>query len=149
MGLKPRTKSRSNQLKTRPTSASVEQFVDAIVNDRRRQDSKTVLAMMRDITGEQPVMWGSGIVGFGSYHYKNASGREGDWPRTGLSPRKQALTVYCMLGFAGAGDLLGKLGRHTTGVSCLYLPRLDQVDLAVLRTLISRSYADMAAKYPQ
>ena len=104
---------------------------------------------MEDITGEQAVMWGPSIVGFGLYHYKYASGREGDFMRCGFSPRKQDLTVYIMSGFKEYGDLLSKLGKHKTSVSCLYLKKLADVDLAVLREMIERSVAYMDKTYPR
>lgn len=102
---------------------------------------------MKDVTGEPPVMWGDSIVGFGTYHYTYASGREGDWPRTGFSPRKQSMTVYCMPGFQHQRDLLARLGPHKTSVSCLYLRNLDDVDLDVLRAIVARSLQQMEATY--
>ena len=98
---------------------------------------------MKRITGLEPEMWGPSIVGFGSYHYRYDSGREGDMPLTGFSPRKQSLTVYIMPGFAGYEDLLGRLGKHRTGVSCLYINKLADVDQDVLTELICRSFAHM------
>ena len=95
--------------------------------------------MMREITGERPKMWGSSIVGFGSYHFKYASGREGDWPVTGFSPRKQALTLYIMTGFEKHGALMKKLGKYKTGKSCLYIKKLEDVDQVTLRKLIVRA----------
>ena len=129
--------------KTAPTGASVDQFLTGIDNPRRRADSLTLLALMKQITGLAPEMWGPGIVGFGTYHYRYDSGREGDMPLTGFSPRKQSLTVYIMPGFAGYEDLLGRLGKHRTGVSCLYINKLADVDRDVLTELISRSFAHM------
>ena len=129
--------------KTAPTGASVDQFLTGIDNPRRRADSLTLLALMKQITGLAPEMWGPSIVGFGSYHYRYDSGREGDMPLTGFSPRKQSLTVYIMPGFAGYQDLLGRLGKHRTGVSCLYINKLADVDRDVLTELISRSFAHM------
>jgi len=129
--------------KTRPTKRSVSQFLNAVKDPQKRKDCKTILGLMKNITGEKPVMWGPGIVGFGSYHYKYKSGREGDWPLTGFSPRAQNLTIYIMPGFSSYTDLLKKLGRHKTGVSCLYIKRLDEVRLPVLRTLIRESYRTM------
>jgi hypothetical protein len=126
-------------LKTTPTTANVRAFLNGIDNDQRRQDCETLLRMMKRITRANPVMWGSGIVGFGSYHFKYASGREGDWFLTGFSPRKQALTVYVMAGFKRYGALMKKLGHHSTGSSCLYIKRLDDLDLAVLEDLIRES----------
>src|SRR5687768_8307937 len=114
--------------KTQPTSAEVLEFIDNDPDERKRQDSLTMLELMRDVTGEEPKMWGSSIVGFGSYHYKYASGREGDAPIAGFSPRKQALTIYIMAGFEHYDDLMQKLGKHTTGGSCLYVKRLSDID---------------------
>ena len=131
--------------KTVPTDADVMAFLNSVANERRRQDSLVVLELMRELTGEEPQMWGSSIVGFGSYHYKYASGREGDAALTGFSPRKQALTIYIMAGFEQYEELLAKLGKHTTGVSCLYIKRLEDIDMAVLRELIAKSYAHMKA----
>lgn len=126
--------------KTKPTDADVDAFIDAVDNDRRRDEARTVLALMREVTGEEPVMWGPTMVGFGSVHYRYASGREGDTFAAGFSPRKAALTVYLAQGFDGREVLLGRLGPHTTGKSCLYLKRLDAVDLDVLRALVESSY---------
>jgi hypothetical protein len=126
-------------LKTAPTRASVRKFLDAIEQDQRRRDCDALLRMMKRITRANPVMWGPSIVGFGTYHYQSASGRGGDWFLTGFSPRKQALTVYVMAGFKRYGALMKRLGRHATGSSCLYLKRLDDVDLDVLEALIRES----------
>ena len=129
--------------KTKQTGAGVEQFLAAVEHPRRREDSLTLLTLMKQITGLEPEMWGPSIVGFGSYHYRYDTGREGDMPLTGFSPRKQSLTVYIMPGFAGYEDLLGRLGKHRTGVSCLYINKLADVDQDVLTELISRSFAHM------
>lgn len=134
-------------LKTAPTNADVRTFLDALENDRRRQDCETLLRMMKRITRTNPVMWGPSIVGFGTYHYRYASGREGDWFLTGFSPRKQALTVYVMAGFKHYATLMKKLGRHSTGSSCLYLKRLDDVDLDVLEELIRESVQHVKRAY--
>jgi hypothetical protein len=135
------------QLKTRPGDGDVEAFLAGIEPPNRREDCRTVVALMREVTDEAPVMWGDGIVGFGRYHYVYESGREGDWFLTGVSPRKRALTVYIMAGFDGYEELLAGLGRHTTGVSCLYVKRLDEIDLDVLRELIERSVAEVRERY--
>ncbi|MCY4483172.1 MAG: DUF1801 domain-containing protein [Spirochaetaceae bacterium] len=129
--------------KTRKTGADVEGFLAGVDNARRKADSQTLLAMMKRITGLEPEMWGPSIVGFGSYHYRYDSGREGDMPMTGFSPRKQSLTVYVMPGFAGSEDLLARLGKHRTSVSCLYINKLAGVDQEVLAELIGRSFAHM------
>jgi hypothetical protein len=127
------------QLKTRKTGASVSEFIKSIVDDRQRKDSKTIARIMQRVTGAKPRMWGPSIIGFGSYHYKYASGREGDWPLTGFSPRKGNLTLYIMDGFSGYKKLLARLGKHRTGKACLYIKKLDDVDLEVLEEMISRS----------
>ena len=116
----------------------------AIEDERKRADARTVAGIMRDATGDEPRMWGPGIVGFGSYHYKYASGREGDWMLTGFSPRARNLTLYIMSGFREYEDLLARLGKHKTGKSCLYVNKLDDVDLDVLRELVERSVRYMA-----
>ena len=125
--------------KTKPTDVDVDAFIDAIANDRRRQEARTVLALMREITGKEPVMWGPSMIGFGGLHYRYDSGREGDMFAAGFSPRKPALTVY-LDEFDGREELLERLGPHSTGKSCLYIKRLDVVDLAILRELITSSY---------
>jgi hypothetical protein len=127
------------ELKTKKTRASVNTFLNSIENDQQRKDCKTIARIMKAITGNAPKMWGESMVGFGSYHYKYASGREGDWFLTGFSPRKQALTLYIMDGFRDYGKLLKRLGKHKTGKACLYIKKLEDVDLDVLRDLIARS----------
>jgi hypothetical protein len=126
--------------KTVPNDQSVEQFLNAVADERKRQDGFKLLELMKQITGLEPVMWGSSIVGFGSYHYKYESGREGDMILAGFSPRKQNLTIYNMGGLAEFDDLLKKLGKHTTGGGCLYIKRLDDVDLPTLKSLIQESF---------
>ncbi len=137
-----------SDIKTRPTDASVEAFLDAVDDERRRSDARVVAGMMAEITGSTGVMWGSSIVGFGTYRYRYASGREGTFFETGFSPRKRALTLYVMAGFSEYEDLLSGLGRHTTGKSCLYVRRVADVDLGVLRDLLARSVDYVRAKYP-
>ena len=129
--------------KTKPTTASVKKFIDSIEDEKKRKDSRAILKMMKEITGERPKMWGPSIVDFGSYHFKYASGREGDWPVTGFSPRKQALTLYIMSGFSRYEDLLGRLGKHKTGKSCLYVKSLAEIDQAVLGRLVEESVAHL------
>lgn len=136
------------ELKTRPTDASVEAFLDTVEDDGKRSDAYAIMGLMRELTGEEPRMWGSGIVGFGTYRYTYDSGRTGEWPLTGFSPRKQNLTLYIMAGFGRYEELMGRLGRHRTGKSCLYVKRLEDVDLRVLRELIDRSVSHMKKKYP-
>jgi len=130
--------------KTRPSDQSVEAFLEGVADEQRRRDSRAVLKLMREVTGTEPRMWGDSIVGFGSYHYQYASGREGDWFLTGFAPRKQALTLCIMSGFDGYAALLDQLGRYTTGKSCLYVKRLEDVDLPTLRELIRQSVEHVA-----
>lgn len=127
--------------KTTRNDASVEAFLDAVPDARRREDARTVCALMAEVTGEPPAMWGDAVVGFGSRPLRYASGRELDWPVVGFSPRKAALTLYVMDGVDGYEDLLGRLGKHTTSKACLYLPSLAAVDQQVLRELVTRAVA--------
>lgn len=129
-----------SQNKTLPTDASVADFLAAVPNARRREDGEALLEMMRDITGIEPQMWGPSIIGFGSYHYKYESGREGDMPMIGFSPRSRSLSLYIMDGFDDHDDLLSRLGKHRKGASCLYVNKLADVDTAILRELITRSF---------
>jgi hypothetical protein len=131
------------ELKTKPNDASVEAFLDAVPDERKRSDSYTILELMKRVTGEEPKLWGGSIVGFGSYHYTYASGHSGDAPISGFSPRKQNLALYIMAGFEQYDELLARLGKHSTGKSCLYIKRLDDVDLAVLEELVARSVEHM------
>jgi hypothetical protein len=135
--------------KTRPTDASVEDFIAGVEGEARRADCRALVAMMRRVTDAEPVMWGPSIVGFGSYHYRYASGREGDWMLTGFSPRKSDLTVYIMAGFKGADESLARLGAHRTSSGCcLYVKRLADVDLDVLEELVATSVNCMRRAYP-
>jgi hypothetical protein len=136
------------ELKTKKNSASVTGLINAIPEARKRADAKKVLAIMKKITGEKPVMWGTSIIGFGTYHYKYASGQEGDWMITGFSPRKQNLTIYIMPGYNLSQPLLKKLGKHKTGKSCLYINKLEDIDLKILEQLIDKGYKEMKKKYP-
>jgi len=131
------------ELKTKLNDRSVEKFLNGIADDKKRQDCFTLLELMKQVTQAEPKMWGSSIVGFGSYHYKGASGREGDWLLTGFSPRKQNLTLYIMAGFEQYDALLKKLGKHSTGKSCLYIKRLEDIDLPTLRKLVRQSVKHM------
>jgi hypothetical protein len=133
--------------KIKQTDASVAAFLDAVPDERKRADSYAILKMMEEVTGEEARMWGSSIVGFGSYHYKYASGHEGDAAMSGFSPRKQSLTLYIMFGNEDS-DLFEKLGKHTLGKGCLYIKKLDDVDRDVLREMIKRSYERMKKLYP-
>ena len=131
------------EMKTKQTEASVAAFLKGVGDETRRQDCEILAAIMKRAAKAEPKMWGTSIVGFGSYHYKYASGREGDWPVTAFSPRKQDLTLYIMAGFDRYEALLTKLGKHKTGKSCLYIKRLADVDLAVLKELITASVKHM------
>ena len=133
--------------KTVETGASVENFINAVDNEQKRKDSWDLIAMMKEITGAEPKMWGSSLIGFGKYHYKYASGREGDSVITGFSPRKASLTVYIMPGFDGFREQMKKLGPHKTGKSCLYLKNLDVIDREVLQEIIRGSVAVMRDRY--
>ena len=132
------------ELKTKQNEQDVYEFLDGVSNETRKNDGYAVLELMRTTTGLEPRMWGDSIVGFGSYHYKYASGREGDWFLTGFSPRKQSLTVYIMPGFDEYEALLERLGKHKIGKSCLYINKLEEVDLSVLKMLIEKSVNKMA-----
>ncbi len=129
------------QNKTRPTSASVDDFIAAIGNPRRLADAQVALAMYKELTGLPPVMWGPSIIGFGSQHYVYESGREGDMPAAAFSPRKANLTFYVGEKFEGAAALYAKLGKHKKSVACLYINKLDDVELEVLREIIARQYS--------
>ncbi len=135
------------ELKTKPNKESVNKFLEAVKDERKREDSFKVLELMKKVTKEEPVMWGPSIVGFGSYHYKYESGREGDMCITGFSPRKQNLTIYIMPGFKRYSELMKKLGKHKTGSSCLYINKLEDVDLKVLKQLITESVKYMKKTY--
>jgi hypothetical protein len=131
-------------LKTQPNEKDVIEYLNSIKNEKKRQDSLAIMALMQRVTGEKPVMWGDSIIGFGSYHYKYASGREGDWFLTGFAPRKQNLTLYIMSGFELYDELLGKLGKYKTGKSCLYINKLEDVDQDVLLELVKQSAEHVA-----
>lgn len=133
--------------KTKPTKVSVKKFLAGIENETRRKDAEELLKIMKQITRQEPKMWGPSIIGFDSYHYKYESGHEGDCFITGFSPRKQNLSLYVMPGFARYETLMGKLGKHKTGKSCLYINKLADIDLAVLKELIKQSYQYMKKKY--
>lgn len=133
--------------KTKPTGEDVEDYLNQISEEKKRQDSFTLLQMMKEITGLEPRLWASSMVGFGNYHYKYASGREGDAFLTGFAPRKQNLALYVLSGFDGQEQLLEKLGKHTTGKGCLYIKRLDDVDLTTLRRMIQESFEHAKKAY--
>ena len=127
------------ELKTKQTNASVKDFLNQIPDEERRNDCFAVAKIMEEITGSKPKMWGPSIVGFGTYHYKYASGREGDWMITGFSPRKKDLTLYIMMGFEKYPELMKQLGKHSTGKSCLYIKRLSDIHAPTLKKLIKAS----------
>lgn len=135
------------ELKTKPTGDDVRAFLDTIEDEQKRADSFAILELMESIVGEPAKMWGSSIVGLAEYHYKYASGREGDWFLAGFSPRKQALTLYLMPGIERYADLLEKLGKHKIGKGCLYVKRLADVDLVVLEKLIRQSVKHLKEAY--
>ena len=126
-------------LKTTKNDQSVDDFLNGVDHDKKRTDSYAILQLMKDVTGEEPHMWGDSIIGFGTYRYKYASGREGEWFLTGFSPRKQNLTLYIMSGFSEYEPLLEKLGKYKTGKSCLYLNQLEDINLDVLKELVRLS----------
>jgi hypothetical protein len=135
------------KMKTTPTDKNVLNFLNTIENDGKRKEAITIMNLMKKVTGENPKMWGDSIVGFGSYHYKYKSGREGDWFLTGFSPRKQNFSIYIMAGFSNYENLMEKLGTYKTGKSCLYVKRLNDIDLNVLTELIRESVKYMNEKY--
>lgn len=131
------------ELKTTRTGASVEDFLAGVSEEQRRTDAQALCALMTEVTGMAPAMWGTSIVGFGSYEYQYGSGRRGQWPAVGFSPRKQNLTIYVSAGFDRYDALLGRLGKHSTGKSCLYVKRLSDVDETVLRQLIRDGFTHL------
>lgn len=137
------------EIKTRENDHSVTDFLNNVVDENKRQDCFTILNLMREITGYEPKMWGDSIVGFGSYHYKYASGREGDMPLTGFSPRKQNLTVYILPGFERYTALMAKLGKYKTGKSCLYIKSVEDIDLQILSELVGLSVEELRNDHPQ
>ena len=134
------------EVKTKVNEASVERFLNSVAGEQARKDCFEILKMMKQATKEEPKMWGASIVGFGSYHYKGASGREGDWMLIGFSPRKQNLTLYLMHGFDVHNDLLKKLGKYKTSMGCLYIKNLDDVDKKVLKELVTESVKRMKSQ---
>lgn len=133
--------------KTKVNDASVEDFLNAVAHPVKRADSLTLLQLMTDVTGIAPKMWGESIVGFDTYQYVYASGREGEWPIVGFSPRKQNISLYVMPGFNNFEPLLQKLGKHKTSKACLYINKLADVDIVVLKELITQSVTYMRDKY--
>lgn len=134
--------------KTKETDASVDTYIAAVADPNQRADAEKIRAMMERLSGEPAKLWGPSIIGFGSYHYKYDSGREGDMCRIGFSPRKGQTVLYLIDGFEGQPELMAKLGKHKTGKSCLYIKKLADVDQQVLETLCTRSLEYMAEKYP-
>jgi hypothetical protein len=138
-----------SKLKTKPTEVSAESHIAAITKEEQRNDARTLLALMRRVTRQEPRMWGPSIVGFGSYHYKYASGHEGDSALAGFAVRGSDLVVYTAADLEGRDALLAKLGKHKTGKVCVYIRRLADVDLKVLETLVTRSVAETRRRYPK
>ena len=135
--------------KTKPTQVSVAAFIDALPDEGKRTDAKVLVKLMQKATGEKPKMWGPSIIGFGTYHYTYESGREGDAPLAGFSPRKPAFVLYNSTAFAGAEELLAKLGKHTMGKGCLYIKKLADIDEEVLNELVVKSVAAVRQRYPR
>jgi hypothetical protein len=133
--------------KTKPTTIDVSAFIDACTDETRRADAKALAKLMQKVSGNEPSMWGPSIVGFGSYHYTYQSGREGDMPIVGFSPRKAANVLYGAIGFDGAETLLAKLGKYTTGKGCLYIKKLADVDVKVLERLLEMAVAATRSRH--
>ena len=131
------------ELKTQENDASVDDYLNSVEDEKKRAASFQIKELMEVVTGEEARMWGDSIVGFGHYRYQYASGREGEWMLTGFAPRKRNLTLYIMSGFDEYDDLLEKLGKHSTGKSCLYINKLEDIDLDVLRELVNKSVQHM------
>ena len=134
-------------LKTKPTEASVQNFLNELENEQRKTECFELLQMFTEVTGEPAKIWGENMVGFGKYHYKYKSGHEGEWFLTGFSPRKQNLTIYIMTGFQDHEELLKDLGKFKTSSSCLYIKKLDNIDRGVLKKLIGTSVEEMKRRY--
>ena len=144
-----RYNARMAELKTKASKTSVAKFIASLPDEQKRKDAKELLKLFETITKKKAVLWGTSIIGFGSYHYKSErSSQEGDWPLTGFSPRKQTMTIYVMPGFKEYGALLKKIGPHKTSVGCLYFKRLSDLHIPTLRALIKKSVQDMKKKYP-
>lgn len=136
------------ELKTKVTKESVHAFIKSINDEEKQKDADALLKIFKSATNMAPKMWGTSIIGYGSYHYKSERSRqEGEWPLTGFSPRKQNLSIYIMPGFKNYATLLQKLGKHTTSVGCLYIKRLSDIDTKVLTRIIKMSVVDMKKKY--
>lgn len=135
--------------KTKPAIVRVDEFIGAVADEHQREDAFTIVAMMERVSGHVAKMWGPSIIGFGQYHYRYESGREGTMCRIGFSPRKGNTVLYIIDGFTGYSELLAKLGTHRTGKSCLYIKRLSDIDEQVLEELCTRSLHWMATQYPE
>jgi hypothetical protein len=133
-------------LKTRPTDQKPEDFLETVEHPTRKSDGYRLLEVFKEVTGEKPVMWGSSIVGFGLYKYDNTRGKEFEWPRVGFSPRKQSLSIYLTYGFDGYQGLLDMLGKHKLGKGCLYINKLADVDIEVLKKIIYKAYRENKSK---
>ena len=136
------------EAKTKPTAVSVEKHIAAIVNEQQRNEAQALVVLMRRVTQQKPVMWGPSIIGFGSYHYKYASGREGDSVLAGFAVRKSEFAIYLVAGFDAQESLLARLGRHKMATACFYIRRLSDVDAEVLETIVARSVAEIQRRYP-
>jgi len=134
------------ELKTKPNKKSVRKFLDSVTDKKKQEDSYSILKLMKEITGTEPVMWGDSIIGFGNYHYKYKTGREGDWFLVGFSPRKQNLTLYIMSGLKRYDELLKKLGKFKTSKVCLYINKLEDVNLNILKKMIQSSVTSLVEK---
>ena len=133
-------KSKLVEIKTKPTVASVEDFINSVPDEQKRKDSFVILEMMKKATGEEPKMWGSSIIGFGNFKYKSPNtGREVDWLKIGFSPRKANLSLYLFMDIKKEAETLKKLGKHKTGVGCLYINKLADIDMKVLKGMIDTS----------
>lgn len=129
-----------SELKTKPTLMEPKNFIDGLSDEKKRNDADALLTIMSDITQQKPTMWGDSLIGFGQYKYQYASGRKGEWFRVGFSPRKQNITLYIMNGFSQYQHLLERLGKHKTGKSCLYINKLSDIDVDVLKQMIALSF---------
>jgi hypothetical protein len=136
-----------SELKTKPTDTTLQEVLERIEDPVRRRDCEEVVELMRRVTGKEPRIWGTGMIGFGQYHYKYASGTEGDWPLAGFASRKDSLTLYIMAGVERFPALLQKLGKHKVGKGCLYLKRLSDVDQGVLEQLVRSSVEHVKKQY--
>jgi hypothetical protein len=136
------------EAKTKPTTASIQAYIDSIADKQRREDCHALMALLTRVTQCEPKMWGTGIVGFGSYHYQYKSGHEGDAPLAGFSSRKAAISIYVMAGFDGSESLLAQLGKHKIAKACLYVKHLADIDLKVLQKLAAGSVTEVKRRYP-